>query len=172
MTRRYRLTPTLQQSIVAFIRAGGFPQVAAEAAGLPREVFERWLRQGQDAGAKSRYRAFFEAVLQALAQARLGAEAAVLGDKPLDWLRYGPGRETADGPGWTGTVRPAPLTSHGGPTLADPEVQALIGLVLGLLEPHPEIRVAVAGGLEEAARASRPPGGARRAGGLSPTGTH
>ena len=44
---RYRLTPALQEKIVAYIRAGGFPHVAAEAAGLPRRVFERWLERGQ-----------------------------------------------------------------------------------------------------------------------------
>ena len=40
------LTPELQGRIVAFVRAGGYPHVAAEAAGVPRHVFERWLKRG------------------------------------------------------------------------------------------------------------------------------
>src|SRR5438105_11864897 len=103
---RYRLTPAIQQAIVAYTRAGGFPHVAAEAAGVPRAVFARWLRRGEGRRAKARYRAFADAVRQAAAQARLGAEVSVRNDKPLDWLRSGPGRETADVPGWTANARP------------------------------------------------------------------
>ena len=151
---RPHLTSDLQNSIVAYIRAGGFPHVAAEAAGVRREVFERWLHQGRGPEARSRYRAFFEAVLQARAQARLGAETAVLGDKPLDWLRSGPGRETAESAGWTGTVRPTgAATGRGGPVLAQEEVQALIATVLRLLEPYPEARAVVAARLAEPAQA-------------------
>jgi hypothetical protein len=33
--RRYPLTPAIQRTISDFIRARGFPHVAAEAAGIP-----------------------------------------------------------------------------------------------------------------------------------------
>src|SRR5438105_1422557 len=92
--KRHLLTPAVEQAILAYVRAGGFPHVAAEAAGVPRAVFERWLARGQEPGGPAKYRAFLEAVRQAQAQARLGAEVSARDDKPLDWLRSGPGRET------------------------------------------------------------------------------
>jgi hypothetical protein len=144
-------TPAVEQAIVAYVRAGGFPHVAAEAAGVPRAAFAYWLRQAERPRAGARLRAFAEAVRQAHAQARLGAEVAALGDKPLDWLRSGPGRETPDSAGWTGTVRPRPPGPPAdAPSLARPEVQGLISTVLRLLEPHPEIRAAVAASLPQA----------------------
>ena len=99
--QRYRLTLALQEKIAAFIRAGGFAHVAAEAAGLPREVFARWLERGERAGAPANYRAFARAIREAEAQARLQAELKVRGDKPLDWLKAGPGKANADNPGWS-----------------------------------------------------------------------
>jgi hypothetical protein len=143
---RLELTDDLERAVVAFVRAGGYPQVAAEAAGLPREVFQRWLRRGQGPRARPRYRRFALAVRQAHAQARLGAEAAVLSGKPLDWLRYGPGRETAGSPGWTGAARPGG-GREAGPVLLDPQVQELMRLVLQALEPFPDARQTLAGRL-------------------------
>src|SRR5947209_3765473 len=102
----YSITPEIERSIVSFIRAGGFAEVASEAAGIPHKVFNRWLRRGEGRGASKRLRAFALAVRQAIAQARLRAEVEVYSDRPLDWLRNGPGRETAEQPGWTGNARP------------------------------------------------------------------
>ena len=143
---RHLLTPAVEQSIVAFIRAGGFPHVAAEAAGIPAEVFERRRQQGEAPRAPQRYRAFASAVRQAAAQARLGAEVSVREDKPLDWLRSGPGRDTPGSAGWTATVRPHSAAGDA-PLLAHPEVQALIATVMCLLEPYPEVRSTVAAAL-------------------------
>jgi hypothetical protein len=98
---RYHLTPELQKNIVSFIRAGGFPHVAAEAAGLPREVFARWRARGRRKDAPPAYRDFERAVCEAEAQARLDTEASVRKGKPLDWLKAGPGKDRADNPGWT-----------------------------------------------------------------------
>jgi hypothetical protein len=142
--KRYPLTPEVERAILAYIRAGGFPHVAAEAAGIPRAVFERWLRKGRGPRARDRYRAFHAAVQQAQAQARLGAEVAALNDKPLDWLRSGPGRETPDSTGWTGSVRPGPAQTGSASALSQPEVQALLAVLLKLLEPYPQARAAVA----------------------------
>ena len=97
---RYRLTHALQEKIAAFIRAGGFAHIAAEAAGLPREVFARWLARGERADAPAPYRAFARAIREAEAQARLQAELNVRSDKPLDWLKSGPGKASTDNPGW------------------------------------------------------------------------
>jgi len=36
----------------------------------------------------------------------LKAEPTAFTDKPLDWLKSGPGRETTDSTGWTGPARP------------------------------------------------------------------
>ena len=88
-------TPELQQQICAFIRAGGFPRVAAEAAGVRATDFARWLRRGRRKQAPAVYRAFADAVAQAMAQARLAAELQVFEKRPLDWLKCGPGKESA-----------------------------------------------------------------------------
>ena len=39
-------------------------------------------------------------------QARLHAELTALTDKPLDWLKAGPGKDSADNPGWTNPGKP------------------------------------------------------------------
>ena len=143
--QRHPLTPAVQQSILAYIRAGGFPHVAAEAAGVPREVFEHWLRRGAGPRPPAPYRALREAVRQAQAQARLGAEASVLSNKPLDWLRCGPGRHAPDSAGWTSPVKPPPAADKGPANpLLDSGVQAFIPLLLDALTPFPEARAATA----------------------------
>lgn len=149
---RHPLTAAVQQNIAAYIRAGGFPHVAAAAAGITRSDFERWLRKGRRAGAKPRYRAFHETILQATAQARLRAEAAVFKNRPLDWLRSGPGRETASNPGWTASARPAPASPRRANPFLQGEIQDLVSSLLGLLAPFPEVRATVAAALEHKAR--------------------
>jgi hypothetical protein len=139
-----RPTPALQQTIAAYIRAGGFPHVAAEAAGVPRALFARWLRRGQRPKAAEDYRAFYQAILQARAQARLRAELAVFKARPLDWLRCGPGKETGDNPGWTGNVKAGSGSEEMVSPLLQPAVQDLVAQMLVLLGPYPEARAAVA----------------------------
>jgi hypothetical protein len=146
MPKRPQLTATVQQSIVAYLRAGGFAHVAAEAAGVPRELFEEWLRKGRTPGAPARYRAFHQAVMEAQAQGRLGAEVAVRNERPLDWLRNGPGRDAPDRPGWSAPVRPEADAGRAA-VLLQPEVQALIQALLGALEAFPEARAAAAAAL-------------------------
>jgi hypothetical protein len=153
---RHRLTPEVEQTLLTYVRAGGFPTVAAAAAGLPADVFARWLRQGGAPGARRRYRDFREAVLQAAAQARMAAEVQVFQKRPLDWLRHGPGRASADSPGWAASVK-APAAGPGRETnlLLLPEVQQLLGLLLDQLGPYPDARAHVAGALEERPRFRR-----------------
>jgi hypothetical protein len=151
---RFSLTPDIHQTIVAYVRGGGFPYVAAEAAGVPRRVFKRWLRRGKGSQALPEYRSLADAVREAAAQARLGAEVAVRDSKPLDWLRYGPGRESAAGPGWTSAVRPRP-PSRSEVTLLDPALQAIITAVLDALADQPDIRAGVSRRLLELKGAAR-----------------
>ena len=105
-TKRPVPTPEIEKMILAYVRAGGFTHVAAEAAGVPRDLFDAWMRKGEGKRPPKVYRLFAVAVRQAEAQARLGAEVAALKDKPMDWLKAGPGKETAARPGWSALAKP------------------------------------------------------------------
>jgi hypothetical protein len=146
---RHPLTAEVQRTITAYIRAGAFPHVAAAAAGLPRSVFERCLHKGRLPRGRRRYREFHDAVLQAVAQARIRAEAAVFKSKPLDWLRSGPGRETSGSPGWTASARPAPVSPRASNPFLQAEIQELVAVLLRLLAPFPEARTVVAAALAQ-----------------------
>jgi hypothetical protein len=147
--RRFPLSAVLAQQIAAFVRAGGFPHVAATAAGVPRDLFARWLRRGTDPRTPALVRALCRDVLQAHAQARLKAEVAILADKPLDWLRYGPGKEKPGAPGWSAAARAQPPTPSEAEPLASPEFSAAVQRLLDVLAPFPEIRVAAARALRQ-----------------------
>jgi hypothetical protein len=133
---RIRLTPALEQLILAGIRAGGFAQISAEAAGIGRETFERWLRIGQR-NKKQPYRSFFEKVRQAVAQARLRAEMDVREKDVRFWLRYGPGKETVDTPGWSAPPKPVYRSDR---PVHSRDLQLLGTLLLDALQPYPEAR--------------------------------
>jgi hypothetical protein len=143
--RRQPLTPQLTERICSFIRAGGFAHVAAEAAGVPREVFEEWLERGRGRRPPRLYRDFCRAVRQAQAEARLAAELKLLEKNPLQWLKCGPGRETPDAAGWTTPVKP--LFAGDGRAvnaLLLPEIQEVLAAMLEALAPFPEARAALA----------------------------
>lgn len=144
--RANRLTPEVHQTIVAYLRAGGYPHVAAEAAGIPYRVFRGWLRTGSRGDSAKRYRAFARDVVQAIAQTRLLAESEVFKHDKRTWLRNGPGKEAEQIPGWSNPPRAegrAPWEQ--GPTdlLRSPEVLDLIRRLRTALEPFPEARDAV-----------------------------
>jgi hypothetical protein len=141
------LTPELQATICAFIRSGAFPQIAAEAAGIPQKVFDRWMRYGQARRPLALYRDFAQAVRQAQAQARLLAENQALQDSPLNWLKSGPGKETARMPGWTSPIKPA-TPARKGTGLSRQRLMDFISCLLTALEPFPEARLAAADALE------------------------
>jgi hypothetical protein len=135
----------LQEKIVAFIRAGGYPNVAAEAAGLPREVFARWRARGRRRDAPLAYREFERAICEAEAHARLDTEVIVRKDKPLDWLKAGPGKDCADNPGWTNPGKPRTTSADG----ADLEalwakLLHLLGRCAEKLQDFPQARAALA----------------------------
>jgi hypothetical protein len=139
-----RLTPEIERQIVATIRAGAFAHLAAEAAGVPRRLFAVWLDRGRRKQARPPYRTFWLNVLQAKAQARLGAEMEVRKKDPKFWLRYGPGKEADDAPGWTTTGKKAAKAEG----LANPAFRRLLGTILQVLAPFPEARQAIVTALE------------------------
>lgn len=97
--RPSKLTPELQAKIVAGVRLGAFPSIAARAAGIGSSTFYRWMQAGERG--RKRFREFREEVGRAAAEARQAAEWEVRKTNPLAWLRYGPGRSKPGRPGWT-----------------------------------------------------------------------
>ena len=83
---------------MAYIRAGTYDWVAAEAAVIGNSTYYRWMERGERSAAEP-YRSFWSAVRQARAQARVAAETEVRREiNPIAWLRYGPGRDRAGEP--------------------------------------------------------------------------
>jgi hypothetical protein len=139
MPRPRPISAQAQTAILSYVRAGGFPMVAAEAAGVPRRDYLEWMRRGGQPRGGKKYRAFYLAVAQAHAQARLKAELEVFQNRPLDWLRYGPGRDEPGAPGWGVAVKPAPQQDDDAQfTLDHPLVAALVEELKAALEPFPE----------------------------------
>jgi hypothetical protein len=146
--RRHRLTPAVQTTICRYVLSGGYPHVAAEAAGVPREVFDRWLRLARARRPKRKYRLFYEAVTQAHAQVRLAAEVKALAKDPLAWLKCGPGKDAPDAPGWTNPPRAqAAAAGEAVNLLVHRETQELVSTLLSVLQPYPEVRAVVAAAL-------------------------
>ncbi|MCG3177535.1 MAG: hypothetical protein MOGMAGMI_02509 [Candidatus Omnitrophica bacterium] len=87
------------------IRQGAFDWVAAQAAGIAPTTFREWMARGEGRDPErpptNEYAAFAAQVRQARAAARSKAEITVRQDNPLAWLRYGPGRDKPNEPGWT-----------------------------------------------------------------------
>jgi transposase-like protein len=71
--RPLKLTPEVQQKIVAYIRQGAFPWVAAQAAGIGKSTYHRWMLEGAKAK-RGLFHDFWAAVEQARAEARVTAE--------------------------------------------------------------------------------------------------
>ncbi|MCC6420963.1 MAG: hypothetical protein IT429_22230 [Gemmataceae bacterium] len=155
--RRHRLTPQVAQEICAFIRAGGYPKVAAQASGIPPRVFALWLKRGLRKDAREPYRSFAEAVRQAEAQARVGAEMAAYKKDALNWLKGGPGRDQAGSPGWAMPVRASEPNEATPNSLSQPEAARLIAVLIEALTPFPEARAAAAAALDGLGEEPAPP---------------
>jgi hypothetical protein len=126
---------TREWLILASIRAGGYPHIAAQAYGVSPKRFRRWTRRGRVA----------RCVREAAARARLKAEMETYEADPLFWLRHGPGKETRHSPGWTALARVAFEIGDGtGELLASPEFQMVIGRLLDALNTMPEARAIAA----------------------------
>jgi hypothetical protein len=83
----------------------------------------------------------------------LRAEVEVYKDRPLDWLRNGPGRETGESPGWTGNARARTGTAAGEMNVFEiPGLRGLMQRMLEAVEAYPEVRcilAEVADGMDE-----------------------
>jgi hypothetical protein len=152
---------TRERMILLAVRAGGFPEVAAEAAGLPARVLAAYLRRGErrHPPAPQRLARFARHVRQAAAQARLKVEIAVREADPKFWLQHGPGRETATRPGWTAPPRPLFVgPQRPANPLEDPQLRRLWPLLLDALTPFPEAQAATVAAMESvASRRNNPP---------------
>jgi hypothetical protein len=137
---RVRLTPEVHERIVSSIRAGGYPHVAAEAWGVPKDVFDDWLKQGNQKNAWDPFRSFAHDVRQAFAQARLRAEIEGYKKDPKLWLVHGPGRESEQRPGWSVSVKPIEAAAESRNVLLDVELMQFFRTLLQVLEPYPEAR--------------------------------
>jgi hypothetical protein len=141
---RDTLTPALSDQILSLIRLGGYPLVAAETAGVPKEIYLDWLKKGDKSNAREPFRTFARDVRKAVAQARVLAEHAIYEKDPKFWLGHGPGKETDECPGWTGE-RPAARINSVPDSSADwytlwPELDKV-------LAAFPEARKAIAAAL-------------------------
>lgn len=130
-----RMPAAVARQITAGIRAGAFPEVAAQAFGIAPESFTAWMRKAERGSRPFRV---------AHAQARLRAEVAVYEKQPKVWLEHGPGRERADHPGWTGPVRAGLHAPQGRNALLDAEFQARLEIVSDLFADQPDIRRQIA----------------------------
>ena len=130
-----KLTPLLKEQICSYVRAGAFPQKAAEACGVSASQLALWLKRT----------GFKKALEQAAAQARVAAELRVFQEDAKTWLKSGPGKDTPSEPGWTAVVK-SRITEVNQQinVLLHPQLQNLFVAVLQLLVPYPEARIAVA----------------------------
>jgi hypothetical protein len=90
------LTEEAYQKIMAYVRVGCFAHVAAQAVGIPRSVYRRWLNRGRKhyyAGKNTRYAALYHELLSSHYTARASAEAKVWQTDPRWWLTHGPAKE-------------------------------------------------------------------------------
>ena len=147
--KRLRLTPTLHQQIMAAIRAGGFPHIAAQAFGVSPAELEQWLRRGeqqseQQRGGK-RFRAFAKELREAFAQARLKAEVHVFNEDPPRWLEHGPGRDRAGDSGWSSAVKALISLESERSALDDPGFLDLMGAMVNELSAFPDAQTRVIG---------------------------
>lgn len=144
------LTPTLQERIVASLRAGGFPQISAQAWGVSPRTYRRWMRRGEGRDPIEPYRSFAAAVREATAQARLRAEMDIFENQPRIWLQHGPGRETDASTGWTTAVKPS-ASRRGPKTIDEIGLTRFLAEVRERLKSFPEAQASVAG-MDEAKR--------------------
>ncbi|MCC6224716.1 MAG: hypothetical protein IT201_14630 [Thermoleophilia bacterium] len=136
--RRLKLTEALVRAIARDVERGAFLGVAAEANGVSKRSLFTWLERGRDVedGALPRegnelFVELLAAVERAHARARLEAETVVHDSEPLAWLKFGPGREKPDAPGWTSASRDLPAPAQTAAELLLAQALAQLGLAPG-----------------------------------------
>ena len=86
MARPCKLTPELQDRVVAILGAGGSVQVAVKAAGIAPATHYRWRERGRSTRvADAPYRRYREAVEQAVLHAQARHAAHVVRAAATDW---------------------------------------------------------------------------------------
>ncbi|MSR31559.1 MAG: hypothetical protein EXR99_08650 [Gemmataceae bacterium] len=136
--------------VVAYLHSGGFPQVAARSAGIPLKVFRAWMKEGQREKAPALLREFYLAVTQAQAQARLRAEITAFNDKPLEWLKHGPGKSRGKECGWGPSAKGKGKKEVEASSLLEiPGLARELKKLLEMLEPYPAARKALSEALEK-----------------------
>jgi hypothetical protein len=147
MKHQIKLTPKLEKDILSWIRAGGYPHVAAAAAGISESLWREWQERGKRSNP---YKRFFAEVAQAHAIARLNAETTAFKQDALFWLKHGPGREGASNPGWATMV--SPMLTQGNQTFsvfASPEFLQFMATLRAALAAYPEAMLALSEALEQ-----------------------
>ena len=152
---KHRLTPMTRRQIIGSIHSGGYPHVAAQAWGVPRDVFDTWMAKGAAPRAREPYASFAREVQEGHAKARLIAETNLFQKEPKIWLEHGPGRETQSSRGWSAAVKPAEATAASTNPFLDPRMMLFFSKLLALLAPYPDVRSQVG---QEFGRASGSPG--------------
>src|SRR5512144_2790196 len=79
------LAAEVREQLLAAVRAGNYPKQAAEAAGIDRATFYRWLAKGREPAAPKEYRDFCDALTRAEAQAEVHAVAVIRCAMQDDW---------------------------------------------------------------------------------------
>ena len=144
-------TPDVEEKILAAIRLGAYPEVAALAFGVPKGSYRNWLRDKKK-GAAARPSAFAQKVEQAQATARLSAEMQTHQKDARLWLRAGPGKETSKTDGWTSFARPGTRKVR---VLDSPAFLRLVLRIKQALAPYPEALAAVLHALRPRRRTKR-----------------
>ena len=94
MGRPTKLTPGVQARIVQALEAGHYVEVAAQLAGIDKDTYYEWLKQGEKG--KAPYAAFSDAVKAASAKAEEDALATAKAGAT--------GTESNPGPHWTSAM--------------------------------------------------------------------
>lgn len=119
-------TASEMREMLAFVQAGGMPEIAASAAGVEERRFHFWKVQLKKSGCPKRIRQWFQKLQQAHGQAVLRAQITAFNEKPLDWLKN-------------------TSKEKGEPTPADDSpLNSMLPVILKTLEPFPEARLALA----------------------------
>jgi hypothetical protein len=142
---RFPLTPEAERQLIAAVRSGVYPHIAALAVGLPRGVFKILMERGREQK-HGRSRQLWLKVHEARAYARMRAEIEARNKDVKFWLRYGPGKTGAIAFSWS-VVRKAGADHPGDPA----DWHALVAGLLDALTPFPEAKQAVLQALESAA---------------------
>ena len=104
-----RPDPEVANTIFAYIRAGAYDYIAAEAAGISARTLREWVARGEARSSRpgsDSYSRFAAGYRLAKAEARATAEMKVFEEHPAYWLAH-TARSAPERPGWSGADAPA-----------------------------------------------------------------